>query len=334
MSQLRHLVLSDPGLRGPEYGVLRDFEDEICRVTGGSRLTIPVTRRLAVAQKYCANGFRYRTLRKFFPRADLPVAADVVWAVLMGPENLTLDLFRQWDKGTKKILYLFDTMPTQMPALKFILSRSKWDLLLCSFPDAVEVLKRETGLPWTCIPQGVLPARFRPVPFNERQIGFSSYGRRIDSIHQAVQEFCAKWGIYYDFSLWSGLRGDVSNLDAYRAYAWHLSHSVFTLAYPVETTHPARAGSLSPITCRWFEAAAAATPIVGMTPSHPEYKAILGNDFHVPLDPKLGRQEALERLEVIWRKREELSKEAVYLAERDSAKWTWESRVRAILDTL
>jgi hypothetical protein len=330
---VKHVILRSASFRGLEYGMLRDFEDEIARLTGAEFVLVPPPRLPAPLASRLAHGTRLSGLRNVVPRTPLTLEADVLWYVLMGPENYTLDLFRGWDRrvGTK-ILYIFDTLEPQLPVLRRVLKSAQWDFTITSFPQAVPVLERETQRKWFAVPQGVNPDRFLPAPAEQRVIDFSAYGRRVDSVHRAVQHFCANTGKFYDYTTAASVQPDLHPLETYRHYAWHVSHSWFTFSWPVEVTNPARAGSFSPITCRWFEAAAAGTPILGRAPSDPTFEKLLGSACVIPLDPPSDPAAFHSLLADLSSNRKRLLEMALQRRNNMLPKWTWEARTRSILE--
>src|SRR5688572_27713552 len=112
---MKHVVLVNPTLRGLEYGMLRDFEDEIVRITHAERVAAPGSSLPKFISARLAHGTRYSSLRRCVPKQAHELKGDVLWVILMGPENFTLDLFAGWDQTVGiKILYLFDTFDAQL----------------------------------------------------------------------------------------------------------------------------------------------------------------------------------------------------------------------------
>jgi hypothetical protein len=334
VADLRHVVLSVQGSHGFQYGMLRDFESEICRVTGASVVPAPDWQAPAGIRGRLAHGTRFSPLRRFVPRrGDFAVDADVLWFILMGPESSWLDLYRAWDKRVGyRIVYLYDSFEEQLPAIRRLLAAAEWDLLVTSFHGAVPMLERETGKPWIAVPQGVLVDRFLPVPLDKRTIGVSSYGRRVEAVHEAIDRWSDETGVYYDATVATALNPRVPPSYLYKQYAYHLRHSVFTVAWPVELTNPARAGSFSPVTCRWFEAAAAATTMIGRPPVDPVFEELFGEEAVLPLDPAARTpDETREAVAALWARREELHRVAEARRAERMGRWTWEARVREIL---
>lgn len=324
------VLLQNPALAGFEYGVQRDFEAAILRHTGGAAFDPPPARVPRLARRYSTVGTRYAPLLAAVPKTPIRVPCDDLWCVLMAPHDFPLWYHRGWDRDIGRTrLYLFDTFEEQFPTVKQLLAAGRWDQLVTSFPVAVPLLERATGRRWQAVLQGVDPARLHPLPAGaEPAIGFSSYGRRLPAVHDAVRRFCRDRGLYYDFSVAAGTRPGSDPRDAYDNYAWHLRQSWFNISYPVELTHPSRAGRFSPVTCRWFEAAASAAVVIGAAPTDPAFEASFGPGFVEPLDPGATPDAMAERLGELWDRRHELRAKRLALAAARGPDWTWDARVR------
>jgi len=332
---MKHVVVRNSLLNGWEYGMLRSFEAAIVTETDATIVDIPHYRFGKKYMHYFEQGLKRATYRQHFPKQVLDLKADVAWCILMGPENYRLDLYKGWDKGCKtRILYIYDTLPSQYAAIERLFSNQTWDILITSFNDAAADLEKLTGRKWHCIEQAADAELFQPVPLNERIIHFSSYGRRYPVLHQVVKDFCKANHLYYDYTTHDARHPVVDATELYQQYAWHLCHSVFTLSWPVELTNPARAGHLRPITCRWFEGAAAGTVILGRQPDNAAFKEWLGENVVIDIDPNAGGQELYRRIEKVWTNRESLLNNAALLAAARKADWTWNERVKRILSWL
>ncbi len=328
----RHVLLTVGDSHGHEYGALRDLEDEIVRVTGAEIVEAPRWPAPRGLRDRLAHGTRWAPLRRFVPRrGGFEVAADVLWLVLMGPESSWLDLYRAWDRRVGfRIVYVFDTFAAQLPSLRRLCAAARWDLAVTSFAGAAPMLERETGRAWKSVPQGVKLDRFAPT--DARAIAISSYGRRVPRVHEALADFARGRALHYDFSTAGALARDVSVRDAYAQYAWRLRSSAFTVSWPVELTHPRRAGDLSPITCRWFEAAAAGTPILGRAPRDPLFADLFGDDAVIPLEPSpRSSADTLEAIAAAWSRRDDHLRAAAARRATRAPRWSWESRVHEIL---
>jgi hypothetical protein len=328
-------VITNPSLHGFEYGVLRDFEDEIVRLTSARRVEVPARRLPQFISSRIGHGTRYGGLRKLVPKAPCELRADVLWVILMGPENFTLDLYRGWDQhvGTK-ILYIFDTMEQHIPCIRRVLDATHWDLVITSFHGARELLEEHTQRRWHVVAQGVKLDRFTSAPPAEKIVSFCSYGRRVDRVHHAIAEFCRTSERHYEYSTAGSLRPKLDPREPYDQYAWHLNHSVFNVSWPVERTHPDRVSSFSPVTCRWFEAAAAGNIVIGEAPQDPTFGHFFGDGFVIPLGHAESADALRDQLETLWANRARLLDEACARRAALSERWAWEARVLEILALL
>lgn len=329
----RHVILTDAHAHGFQYGMQIHFENEIARITGGLAVPAPKWKAPSRLRGKLAHGARLSPLRALVPRTQsVGVSADVMWVVLMGPENTDLDLLARWDRHTGyRILYLFDTFPMHLPSIRRVVNSVRWDLTVTSFHAAVPMLERETGRRWHAVSQGVLPQHFTPVATTDRQIAVSSYGRRFDPAHRSIDAWSKGRDLHYDITIASALQRDVESLYLYRQYAWHLRNSWFTVAWPVELTHPARADGLSAVTCRWFEAAASGVPIVGAPPKDPVFEQLFGKEAVIPLSPDASFSEQAAVLDSLWDDRDEHVRRALERRAQRLQSWTWEAKVRELL---
>jgi hypothetical protein len=335
MKNLKHVVLSNQELSGFEYGMLRDFEDEVIRLTGGDLVAMPKRQLPKFIEHRIGHGTRYSGLRSWIPKSEYELKADVLWFVLMGPENFTLDLFKNWDRGVGiKILYLFDTFENQLPSIRRILQSTHWDLTITSFKGAVPFLEEHTQRKWYAVAQGVKLERFQPVTEAEKVINFCSYGRRLENVHNSIKHYCAQTKKYYDYTTAASIQSQLNPREYYGQYAWHLRHSFFTFSWPVELTHPKRVLTFSPITCRWFEAAASGTVIVGQAPKDPTFDKFFGSELVVPIDYEDSDESLNSKWEHLWNNRLHYLQSALKARELNVQNWSWESRVKEILNLI
>lgn len=328
---LKHILLYNPRLRGWEYGMLRAFEEEIVRQTGALKVEVPAFGSDKYMQ-HLGHGIRWSAARKFLPKKSLPIDADVLWYILMGPENFELDLFKDWNaKARHRIVYLFDTLEPQFQLTHHLFSNDDFTTRYTSFHDAVPALEKITSREWLALAQGVPTALFRPVPVDQRVIDFSAYGRRWEPFHQVLREFCDNNQLYYDYTTHMGKIPNANEGELYRQYAWHLSHSKFTVSWPVELTNPVRAGRLHPVTCRWFEAASAGTPIIGRKPDNPVFDEVLVADLVMDIDPHADKKTMWKRLDQIWEARHSYLERSAKISMQNAERWSWETRVSAII---
>lgn len=319
-------------MHGWEYGMLRSFEQAIIEETGAETVQIP---QYNFAKKYFhhfGHGMRRGKFRQYFPKQSFQVDADIGWYILMGPEDYRLDVFNSWDSQLKlKILYLYDTFPSQYDLIKTLTGKGKWDILITSFNDAVDDLQKITGQKWYSVPQAADRNLFQPAGFHQRLIHFSSYGRRYPALHEAVKQFSEENDLCYDYTTHDAKHPVVNPSELYKQYAWHLNHSLFTFSWPVELTNPVRAGHLHPVTCRWFEALAAGTIVLGKKPANNGFNHMLDENLIIELNPDSSKNDYLQKLAELWGKRETLFQNAQETNRTKAGSITWNERVRDIV---
>ena len=327
---MKHVLVVNSSLRGLQYGMLRDFEDEIVRLTGAQRVEAPHRTLPRFVGERLEHGTRYSGLRRFVPREGVELSADVLWVVLMGPENFTLDLYKGWDRHVGiKILYLFDSLDAHLKSIRRVLRATKWDFTSTAFHGAKPFLEEKTERQWHVVRQAVKLERFQPAPIEKRVIAFCSYGRRLERIHKAVKDYCSHNGRYYDYTTAASVQPQLDPREYYAQYAWHLAHSIFNFCWPVEVTNPNLIHGDSPITCRWFEAAASGNVILGKPPGDPAFAQLFGPNAVLPFDCANGN--LLSLCDQLWDKREKYLETALERRAALSQNWSWESRVREIL---
>lgn len=312
--------------------MLRALEAEIVRQTGAMTVEVPDYGLHAITKRI-GHAMRWDPARRLMPKKSFPVEADVLWYVLMGPENYELDLFKDWNlNARKRIVYLFDTLEPQFELTGKLFSNDLFNIRIASFHDAVPFLESLSEKKWHAIEQGVPEGLFTPLPSEKRGIDFSSYGRKLPAFHEALLEFCHANGLYYDYTTHDVKHPTAPEAELYAQYAWHVSHSIFNISWPVELTNPKRAGRLYPVTCRWFEAASAATVILGRKPANELFDQLLYPELVVEIDPAANKQSIWKNLEKIYAARTDLLDKAADIQQSNAGRWTWGRRVSAMLE--
>ena len=330
---MKHVLIRNPFLKGWEYGMLRALENAIVHQTKAEVIELPDYGKEKLLEK-TQHGMRLSSLRKLIPKKQLHIDADVVWCILMGPENMTLDLFKGWKKIKHRIVYLFDTLPPQYPLIKSLFSSDDFNIKITSFNDAKADLEKLTSRKWQLVEQAATEGLFHPVPFENKIIHFSSYGRRLPALHEALLEFCLRNNLYYDFTTHDGKHPAAVPEQLYRQYAWHLNHSLFTFSWPVELTNPTRAGHLHPITCRWFEAACSGTAMIGKKPDNEKFDDCLFPGAVIEMDSSEKKEGMMNKLEKIWAMRRQLYDQANELQKIHFSKLVWKDRIQRILELI
>jgi hypothetical protein len=263
----------------------------------------------------------------------MPIHVDVLWCVLMGPETFALDLFSGWTHVKHRIVYLFDTYPSHYSLLGELFSRNYFTTHITAFNESKDHLEKITGKEWNVV-QHAASLSFLPVPFEERLIGFSSYGRRLDGFHEILLEFCQQHNIYYDYTNHDGRHPVADPVELYKQYIWHVNHSVFNIAWSVEFANPRLAGGLHPVTCRWFEASCAGTILLGKKPANEKFDEYLFSNEVIEIDPQGEKTDIFKVLEKAWGEREKYLEKAKKIQEKFSAQMIWDDRVEKILNLI
>lgn len=330
---MKHLIIRDANLQGWAYGMLRSFENAIIEETNAGVSVIPDYSMPAKYFRHFGNGMNRGKYRRYFPKDQFNLDCDVAWYILMGPEDYRLDVFKGWNENTgKKILYLYDTFPSQYDLIARIVKDQHWDLLITSFNDAVDDLTRLTRREWICIEQAADRDLFLPVSLENKLIHFSSYGRKETAFHEIVKSFVSAKGLYYDYTTHDVKHPTAEPYELYKQYAWHLTHSLFTFSWPVEITNPARAAHLRPITCRWFEALASGTIMAGAAPANPAFVKQLSPNAVRPFNLNAGKDAMVDQLNTFWNLREKYFEDALKLSDERRHDISWHKRVQTILD--
>jgi len=335
MPDKKHVLLRNQWVNGWEFGIVRAFEDTIASITGAAIVNYPDRPIPQSVMKHIGHGMNRDWLRTFLPRTNFPIDADVLWIILMGPENLELDLYTGWQQNAKKkVVYLCDTLPMQMENIKKLFSNNNFDICITAFEEAVPILENATNRKWYGLVQAAPKDLFVSAAYEERVIHFSNYGRRFPLFHEALINFCAKKKLYYDYTTHDGKHPAVPAEELYKQYAWHVSHSLFNVSWPVEMTSPDRAGYLRPITPRWFEAGLAGCIVIGKGPDNPKFTSELCENMVEEIDPYTNIENIYSQLDSLWNRREDLFKKSQLIREANLERWNWEARVKYILTLL
>ena len=331
---MKHTLLYQDWLEGWQYGVHKALEDEIVRQTNAEIVIVPEN-QFEKKYKRMEHGRPFDFFRKYVKKAELAVDADVAWHVLMSPGDYNLDLFKKWYANVKyRVVYVFDTFENLEKPLIHAFKDDTFNIHITSFNDSVPYLEKITGKKWYSIEMAAPDSFFTDPPPNERLIPFASFGRRLPNFHEALKEFITTNNLYYEFSMFDGTV--VTKFDPYMYvnYAWHVSHSIFNVCWPVEVTSPNRAGSFSPITPRWYEVASAGTCIIGRKPKNDFFNEYLHPDLVIDIDPTKSKSELIRDIEKVWQNRETHLNRSRQLRAENIHRWTWKNRVERMLNLI
>ena len=330
---MKHVLLRNSRLKGWEYGVLRALEAAIIQQTDAEVIEVPDYGAEPILKR-AIHGMRMEAVRSFLPKKKLQIEADVLWHILMCPENYELDLYTGWEHVPNRIVYIFDTLVPHFTIIKNLFSGNVFTVCITSFQDAVDHLTKLTRNRWHAIEQAVPGDTFYLIEQKEKLIHFSSYGRRHPRFHTCLLEFCMQNGLYYDYSTHNAPNVWIHEDELYRQYAWHLQHSIFTVSWPVEVTNAQRAGYFNPVTCRWFEAAACGTVILGQPPANALFDELLHPELVVKIDPDAKKEEVFKRLDELWKNKETYKQNAFVIGKELGEKLTWNNRVGRMLNLI
>jgi hypothetical protein len=327
MSSLKVLIPTNrDSYRLVSYGMVVDFEETVAANSDADVIAVPLpSRRARLAA--LTRGRRIRPVAP--PGSDydlcLFVAMDPNWV----PSLRYVSQLRV--RARRVAVYLFDSWLRDVEMLRR--HRRAWSLVddvFVSFNHAVETYARHLDCRVRYLPQAVDGRRFHPHR-NERPIDILSVGRRLESVHKELLDLARRRDLFYYYQVARAPQAiDLSENQDLLARLCQSSR--IQVSWPVEMTNPQRAEENSPITARWFEAAASGSVVVGSRPWNPEFERLFPySGFVREIDPA-SRGDA-ER--VVMESLTELddSSERRSLAEHVRTHHTWERRWQEIAET-
>jgi Glycosyl transferases group 1 len=308
------------------YGTVVDFEDAICALADADLVEAPGYSRRARIR--AALRPADKTFRPVIPPRD---EYDLCFFVAMNPGWISslryIDRLRERCK--RIVVYVFDTWQGDAAWLRR--NRREWalcDLVYVSFPWAVDTFSRHLRCAVEYLPQAASAARFYPWREN-RPIEILSVGRRLRPAHLLIRDIAKRHDLFYHYS--ESEAPDAIDLVESRELLARLCQSARSqICWPVEETNPNRRGEGSPVTSRWFEAAACGSVVLGRPPRARDFQDLFPYErFVVELDPRDPREFERRLLaalddEVDWSARRDL-------AEFIRARHSWEARSERII---
>ena len=223
---------------------------------------------------------RYRTLKNAPPEG-----ADLLVLVGMGPSSLRmLNALPHWrTRYRTAIAYIVDTYPPSEAELDRSLGQ-KLDAVFVSYSQMRIPIQDTLRAPTYFLPQAadVLgTGGFH----TDRRLDLAAFGRQPTSVLETLtKEFAHPASPYVGW--WSQKTSPYSqDMPSDRAgFLALLRRTRVSLCYRYEDTHPNNYRGVSPITARWFEAAASGCVIAGSRPSSAEGTELLNwEDAVIPL---------------------------------------------------
>jgi hypothetical protein len=296
------------------YGAVLDFENTVARCADADLVPVaPPSRRSLARAKVTPPREKY----------------DLCLVVAMGLFSIAaIASIRDLRSLCNRIaVYVLDAWPEDVHWFRRY--RKLWnacDHLFVSFPEAVEPYARAVECPVEYLAQAIDPQRFHPDRV-ERPVDVVSIGRRIPEAHRLLRDVAARNDLFYYYSeVESPLAIDLEESQALLA---RISQSAkASVCWPVSKL-TGRNRTISPVTVRWFEAAACGSVVLGEAPSTGEFRALFPYDRFVrPLDvmdPARFERTVLESLD--GDDRDERRK----LADHVRTAHSWEARLATIL---
>lgn len=244
------------------YGTLLDFEDAIARGSNADIVPVPIYSRRAILPGLLRT---QRPLREATPPRrgyDLCILiAMTPWEI--GSLRLVRDLRRI---AARTVLYVFDSWPSEVEPFRRY--RAEWrrlDRVFIAIPEALDVYRSHLECPVEHLPVAIDPRRFHPHG-RARAIDVAALGRRLPAAHAELMRLAQKHDLFYYFT---EVQAPVAiDLRDSQTLIGQLCRSACVqVCWPVERTNPERRGEASPITPRWFEAAACGSLVIGERPN-------------------------------------------------------------------
>jgi len=300
VSGLRVLVpTSRSWYRIVSAGAILDFENAMAESAAVDFVDVPPLGRRARVRAVVSE----RRMHRPIALAD---DYDLCFLAVFQPEDIRALAFLGGlrRRCRRVVVYVFDAWTSSSATLQR--HRELWrlcDKVFVSFPAAAEAWRSQLGCPVEYLPQAIDPARFHPG--SDRPIHVLSIGRRLESVHRQLVGISSRHGLWYQFS---ESRAPVAiDLEDSQFLLARLCRSArIQICWPLEVTHAEsrRVGYTpadgSPITARWFEAAASGSIVMGSKPASLEFDRLFPDEAFVRELPRASeRQLELAVLEAL-----------------------------------
>jgi hypothetical protein len=314
-------------------GTILDFEDAMSEVANTEFLELPPLGRRARLQALRAG----HVIR---PASIQNGPYDVCLLIIFQPDEIRmLRHIKDLRQSCRRVVvYIFDAWVGATDV--FHRYRKLWrlcDRIFVSFPRAAEVYEGHVDCPVEYLPQAVNPMQFHPFR-EDRPIHLLSVGRRLEAAHRQLLEISNRHDLWYQFAEFHA--PTAIDLSESRILLGRLCQSArVQICWPIDVTNAERPregfGSEdgSPVTARWFEAAASGSVVLGARPRSPEFAELFPfPDFTREIDVESAsalERDVLQALESHHDLRERRA-----LADHVRRFHTWHARCNRILDAL
>lgn len=293
-------------------------------------LAPPVEERLAAYPE--ATVVRPPALRRPTLRRDLPAwlaaartvrrADAVFWFQMSSRPPAPLWALAYANPRARRSTWVIDSWEPVIERIGRIAAAQRIGPLFVSFRQSHAALRAAfPRLDARWLPFAANPAVFRPDGDGERDVFAYWMGRRTARLHDALEAYCRERGLVYRTDAVSG-----------PALGELVARSRYFVVTPPDVDDPARTGSFSPMTSRYFEGPAAGARLLGTLPRSGEFEALLPREAALEVPPDgTGLAEALDRDAERW----DDAQAAVRRARREVHEHhTWQRRAEVIYSAL
>ncbi|MBN2907061.1 MAG: hypothetical protein JXJ18_10170 [Rhodobacteraceae bacterium] len=173
----------------------------------------------------------------------------------------------------------FETLGTLVERL------NDFDLVICSFADTTDTLRRRLGVPVRYIPWGVDAIAFCPLPNPPRRaIDVLSIGVRHEQTHAALIDHADRTGQYYSYETISGRAGMRDHRAHRHNYIGQLKRSRYFFSYLAKVERTEERGPQTEFGLRYIEGLAVGAVILGTRIENDAFEKHLGwTDSVIPV---------------------------------------------------
>jgi hypothetical protein len=264
------------------FGAVMDFEDTMKERTDADLVHVPAySRRARLRAALRPQDDTFKTVGT--PRD----AYDLCFFVAMEPSWISSLRYIEGlrEKCNRIVVYVFDAWLANEQWL--LRNRREWDLCdvaYVSFPWAAEPYSRHLRGPVEYMPQAARASRFH-AGRSQRPIDVLSLGRRRADAPALILELAVRSDLFYYYSETDAPEA-IDLCESQQLLARLCQSARSQVCWPAEMTKAGRTHEGSPITVRWFEAAACGSIVFGARPNAADFGEIFPYDrFVVELDP-------------------------------------------------
>ncbi|MFC1964488.1 glycosyltransferase [Chloroflexota bacterium] len=297
------------------YDYLFKFEDLIAErfhadIIGQSKLKFYFLRALDMA------GLNLCTFPLYPIRSRLERYSTILMCVAHPFEIPILETINYKDK--KIILYIIDAWEPSLTRLSSLIEKYRIDIVLCGYLQAHEFLReKHKSVYW--LPQGFDSSIYKDYQLEKRFTAMQA-GRKHPGLHSFFLNYCKETDYIHHF-----IEGNIK-------LAEHINQSRFFGVTPLSLVNPDRAGSISPVTQRYYLGMACKAMLVGFKPQSEEFNLLFADDVRM-IEYKNDEQ-LREELEYYLKRPDEYQKIVDRNYEFVQKNHSWENRLLRLQEIL